>query len=589
LYQLARSVLSAADPVGAYQAYLDVASGYVESSARGVDSAMQDVRDVEFLAFDPIRDSAALRKVDGALAGHVFAVDAVRGVSVTAGRARRGNAVIRGLDATSIADTTEQTAFLYVNGIATPQFGPKGAFATRLVLQRLVSEIPLFRDQRRFDVKLFYNRTYSEQRPTPEQQRSHCVALFASRFGFGYLGANSFAPFLSACMSDPAYRQFSDHDLLECVRQMWAIFANTDGAEADAVSLASRIQELRSAGSHVVLVPHSQGNLMANQAIHRLHSVTHEFDPGRDSACIALVSLASPTSRRWELGEHYIAPIVVRGDFVPTIDNDWPQIDTDLSHELLDHPSLATAFTPTGIILHEVIGSYLMQPQSRAAIRSGLENVYRACSVSGLAVEPTALTLFVGAGATLSAVAFNAFGDTLGGRSVDWTSSTPSVAGVNSIGPMQGRVQGVGSGGASVVASRTTQRAEAAVLVVNPVPAEDPFSFTYVASYEEGFFGDDQHLSGTVGHPGAVPLPAGTLRLSFTRQFGRLSAAVNTSLYTVREFGLDSVTLGGNPGSSYRLVWDADHTRLIGTLDALKWIFQVGFVPSLLPVNFERQ
>jgi len=127
------------------------------------------------------------------------------------------------------------------------------------------------------------------------------------------------------------------------------------------------------------------------------------------------------------------------------------------------------------------------------------------------------------------------------------------------------------------------------VLVVNPSPAEDPFSFTYVASYEEGFFGDDQHLSGTVGHPGAVPLPAGTLRLSFTRQFGRLSAAVNSSLYTVSTFGLDSVTLGGNPGSSYRLVWNEDHTRLTGTLDALKWIFSVGFVPALLPVMFERQ
>lgn len=589
LYQRARAVLTAADPVGAYQAYLDMASGYVGSSARGVDSAMQDVRDVEFLAFDPIRDSAELRKIDRALAGHVFAVDSVQGASVTARRAGRGNAVVRGLDAMSTADSTEQTVFLYVNGIATPQFGPKGAFATRLVLQRLVSEIPLFRDERRFKVKLFYNRTYSEQRPTPEQQRSHCVTLFASRFGFGYLGANSFAPFMSACMSDPAFRQFSDHDLLECVRQMWAILANNDGAEVDAVSLASRIQELRVAGSHVVLVPHSQGNLMANQAIHRLHSVTREFEPGRDSTCIALVSLASPTSRRWELGEHYIAPIVVRGDVVPTIDNDWPQIDTDLSHELLDHPSVETAFTPTGIILHEVIGSYFMQPQSRAAIRVGLENVYHACSVSSLAVKPPSMTLFVGAGANLSAVALNAFGDTLGGRSVEWSSSAPSVAVVTSIGPMQGRVQGIGSGGASAVASRATERAEAAVLVVKPVPAEDPFSFTYVASYEEGFFGDDQHLSGTVSHPGAVPLPAGTLRLSFTRQFGRLSAAVNSSLYTVGQFGLDSVTLGGNPGSSYRLVWNEDHTRLTGTLDALKWIFRVGFVPALLPVNFERQ
>jgi len=588
LYQRARAVLSAAEPVGAYQAYLDMASGYVESSARGVDAATQDVRDVEFLAFDPIRDSAALRKVDAALGGHVFTVDSAGGATVSAARQSRTRSVLRGLDATG-EDSTEKTVFLYVNGIATPQFGPQGAFATRLVLHRIVSEVPLFRDQRRFDVKLFYNRTYSEQRPTSEQQRSHCVALFASRFASGYVGANSLAPFMAACMSDPAYRRFSDHDLLECVRQMWAIIANTDGVEEDAAALAARIQELRTAGSHVILVPHSQGNLMANQAIHRLRSVTHEFEPARDSTCIGLVSLASPTSRRWELGEHYIAPVVVRGDVVPTIDNDWPPIDTDLSHELLDHPSLETAFTPTGIILHEVIGSYLMQPQSRAAIRLGLENVYRACAVSSLAVRPTSLTLVIGDGASLTTIALNAFGDTLGGRSVEWMSTVPSVVTVTATGPMAAHVQGVGSGGASVISSRTTQRAESAVLVVKPAPAEDPFSFTYVASYEEGFFGDDQHLSGTVGHPGAVPLPAGTLRLSFTREFGRLSAAVNNSLYTVSAFGLDSVTLGGNPGTSYRLVWNKDHTRLTGTLDALKWIFRVGFVPALLPVDFERQ
>lgn len=589
LYHRARALLSSADPVEAYQAYLDMASKYVESSARGVDSAVQDVRDVEFLAFDPIRDSVALRKLDGALAGHVFTVDSTSGSSAAAARAGRVRGVVRGLDAANTADSTERTVFLYVNGIATPQFGPQGAFATRFYLKSIVAEVPLFRDQTRFNVRLFYNRTYSEQRPTSEQQRSHCVTLFGARLAFGYLGANSFAPFMAACTSDPTYRRFSDHDLLECIRQMWAIIANTDGAEVDAVSLAARITELRASGSHVILVPHSQGNLMANQAIHRLHSITHQFDPALDSTCIGLVSLASPTSHRWELGEHFIAPIVVRGDVVPTIDNEWPAIDTDLSHQLLDNPSLETAFRPTGIILHEVIGSYFLQPQSRAAIRSGLESVYHACAVSSLAVRPTSLTLLVGGGASVSAIALNSFGDTLGGRSVVWASTAPSVVSVSSTGPMSAVARGIASGGGSIIASRKTRRAESAVLVVRPPPAEDPFSFAYVASYEEGFFGDDQHLSGTVGHPGAVPLPAGTLRLSFTREFGRLSAAVNNSLYTVSTFGLDSLTLGGNPGSSYRLSWNDDHTRLTGTLDALKWIFRVGFVPALLPVTFERQ
>lgn len=589
LYQRARAVLSAADPVAAYQAYLDMASGYVGASSRGVDSAMQDVRDVEFSAFDPIRDSVALRKLDGALAGHVFTIDSLGELSVAAARSARTRGVLRTLDAVGGDDSTERTVFLYVNGIATPQLGPHGAIATQFELRNIVSEIPLFRNRQHFDIRLFYNRTYSDQQPTADQQRAHCVSLFTSRFAFGYVGANAFGSFMAACTADPSYRRFSDHDLLECIRQMWAIVANTDGAEVDAIALASRLQEIRANGEHVILVPHSQGNLMANQAIHRLHSVTGEFDPVRDSTCIGLVSLASPTSRRWELGDHYIAPIVVRGDVVPMIDNEWPPIDTDLSHELLDKPSLETVFRPTGIILHEVIESYFLQPQSRAAIRLGLENVYRACAVSSLALRPTSLTLMVGSGANVSAMALNAFGDTLGGRSVSWSSTAPAIVSATATGPLVARAQGVRSGGASLIASRATRRAETAVLVTNPPPVEDPFTFTYVASYAEGFFGDDQHLSGTVAHPGAVPLPAGTLRLSFSRQFGRLSAAVNSSLYTVSTFGLDSVTLGGNPGSSYRLTWNEDHTRLTGKLDALKWIFGIGFVPSLLPVSFERQ
>ena len=588
LYALARAVLTSADPVGAYQAYLDVASAYVGSSGRVAEESLRDVRDVEFLAFDPIRDSAALRRVDGALAGHLFTTGDTT-PNMTSARLAVPRTSVRALDASEATDSTEQTAFVYVNGIATPQLGPQGAIATQFELRNIVSEISLFHANDDFDVKLFYNRTYSEQRPSPEQQRAHCVSLFAARLAFGYVGANSFGAFMEKCTSDAAFRRFSDHDLLECIRQMWAIVANTDGAEIDAVALASRIQELRVAGTHVILVPHSQGNLMANQAIHRLHSVTHEFDPTRDSTCIGLVSLASPTSHRWELSEHYIAPIVVRGDVVPLIDNEWEPIDTDLSEELLDHPSIATIFKPTGILLHQVLESYFLQPQSRAAIRAGLENVYRACSVSSLVIRPTSVTLSVGGATTLTAGALNAYGDTLGGRSVSWTSTTPTVVSVTPIGPLSATARGVGSGGGSVVAHRSNRRAESAVSVFNPVPQEDPFTFTYIASYQEGFLGDDQHLSGTVAHPGAVPLPAGTLRLSFTRQFGRLSAAVNNSLYTVSTIGTDSVILGGNPGSSYRLGWNEEHTKLSGRFDTLQWIFGVGFVQAALPVTFERQ
>jgi hypothetical protein len=150
-------------------------------------------------------------------------------------------------------------------------------------------------------------------------------------------------------------------------------------------------------------------------------------------------------------------------------------------------------------------------------------------------------------------------------------------------------VRGVAGGGASIVVANRAHRAEAAVLIAKGAPALDPFSFTYIATYAEGFLGDDEHLSGTVGRPGAVPLPAGTLRLSFSRDFGRLVAAVNNTLFTVGTVGLDSVTLGGNAGSTYHLGWNADHTGLSGTLDTLVWVFHIGFVRAVLPVTFARQ
>lgn len=589
LYGKARGLLTAANPVAAYQSYLDAADAYVESPSQSHDAAMHDVEDVEFLAFDPIRDSAALQRLDNALDGQVFAVGDTGVGAARLGAAASSVRRVRTSDANAASDSVERTVFLYINGIATPQLGPEGAIATRFELGRIVSEVPQFAAHREFGVRFYYNRTYREQRPTQEQQRAHCVALFASRFAFGNVGANSFAPFMAACTADPSYRRFSDHDLLECVRQMLAILGNTNAAEADAVGLAARIQILRTSGSHVILVPHSQGNLMANQAIHLLRSVTHEFDPARDSTCIGLVSLASPTSRRWELGEHYIQPIVVRGDLVPTFDNDWPAIDTDLSHQLLDQPSLETVFKPTGIILHSVIGSYFMQPQSRAAIRTALESVYRACAVSSVMVQPTALTLTVGNNAPLAALARNAFGDTLGGHSFGWSSTNEAVVSATPTGASTATAHGVASGGASIVVASRAHRAEAAVLVASAAPPLDPFSFTYIATYSDGFLGDDQHLSGTVSHPGAVPIPAGILRLSFSRNFGRLVAAVNNTLFTVGTVGLDSVTLGGNAGSSYRLGWNADHTALSGTLDTLIWVFHVGFVRVVLPVTFSRQ
>lgn len=600
LYQRARDVLRAADPAAAFQDYLDRVTEFV--GAHDAPSALRQIQDLEYLAFDPIRDSAALRRLDAALAGHELAITGdTNAVSPVDGARRPTGAAGQRTPLRSLAlaarptvpDSLERTMFLFVNGIWTPQFGPSGAAAAYTTLRILVSAVPLFRNPTAFAVHYFYNRTHSEQRPTPDQQRAHCTAAFTTRLLLGYQGLNAFAPFLADCMADPTYRRFSDHDLLECIRQMIAIIGNTAGAEIDAVRLGERIQQHRTNGRHVILVPHSQGNLMTNQAIHRLRGLTGEYDPARDSTCIGVVSLASPTSRRWDdLSPHYLVPIVVRGDAVPAIDNDWPAIDTDLSHKLLDTPSLANLLKPTGIILHDAIDSYMEQPQSRAAIQAGLQSVYGACAARTASVAPTSTSVTMGHGTVLSALALNAFGDTLGGRTFVWSNGDPLVTALAQTDGLHAAVQGVGTGTSVIAVGSHAAHAEATVTVTPSAPTADPFSFTYLAPYAEGFLGDDPHLSGTIAHPGAVPLPAGALSLSFFREYGQLTAAANGIAYAVSTIYPDTVVLFA-PNSvrvnTYRLVWNADRTTLTGTFDTEIWRFHQGSVPVTLPVAFERQ
>lgn len=66
----ARSILTSADPVAAYQQYIEAVAALFD--AVGEEEAVRRLREVHFASYDPIADSAAIRRVDEALGGKVF-------------------------------------------------------------------------------------------------------------------------------------------------------------------------------------------------------------------------------------------------------------------------------------------------------------------------------------------------------------------------------------------------------------------------------------------------------------------------------------------------------------------------------------
>ncbi|MBX6333073.1 MAG: hypothetical protein IRY91_14590 [Gemmatimonadaceae bacterium] len=483
LFSAAQAVLTAADVPAAFQAYLDSAYAYAQRTT-DLAAAQRDIATVDALAFDFLDDEAALRRVDAALAGYSFRIgpDALGdpggtpilnpGDTGVVSFLKRAPVPSASVSPTAIlTDTIEPTVFLYVNGILTEQFD---ASLTMAHLHSLIRKIPGF-ESSNIAYRLFYNRTWGAQAPTPEQHRMDCVQFFGARLAGGTIGANSFPDFMAQCMRDSTLRDLSDADIVEAIRQVISILANSSAQEVDAARLGNDIQRYRRLGRHVILVPHSQGNLMANQAIHFLKQ--HNLYHGRlDSACIGVVSLASPVSARWDVPTHYLAPVVVDGDMVPSIGgNTWPRTSTELSRSV---DLRAKALDAVGVVgklyrlwqgfttLHYVNTSYLRYEAADAVV-AGAEQVYGACAVHDMLPSQASVSTTTGSRFGVFLTFTNAFGDTIARtlRADQWSSSDSSVA--LPTGP--GIFQALEPGTATVTATRGTRTAATRVIVTDPL------------------------------------------------------------------------------------------------------------------------
>jgi hypothetical protein len=240
------------------------------------------------------------------------------------------------------------------------------------------------------------------------------MAWFAAE---GRFGANSMPGYMATCMADDSYRNYSDLDLAECVRQVWSILIGRPVMEEDAKTVAEDIQSYRELGRHVVVMPHSQGNLMTNQALRYIadHPVA-----GVDTTCISVVSMASPVSHGWAVPDTNIAKIVVEFDQIPPLGfNKWPVTSTWLSRDVEARAKKLSLVFGIGVpwfvfqgatTLHYVDTSYLKY-EAREKVFDGIKQAYAACTVAKM--EIPSIKIEAGQYFQPRVVFLSAFGDTL--------------------------------------------------------------------------------------------------------------------------------------------------------------------------------
>ncbi len=444
-----RSLLTAADPVVRYQQILnDVGSLY---DAVGTEEAGRRIRLAGLVAYDLIRDSAAIVRVDRALALHEFVLGGSAyggggGGGVTIANrapAGAGRDVAPGLGCTpqrppEVPGTAEPTRVVYVNGINTaPDEAARTAHALRCQLLadgQLTGSTILFRT--------FYNRTWSEQLTDDVRRNASCIAAGMRWSGLWSVPTQIVA--FAACKASAGVLALRTNDYIEAVRQYAAVLGISNAVEEDADSLARYLARHRHLdGEHMIVMAHSQGNLLTQQALQVLRS-RGRYDPRRDSLCIGVVSVAAPTSSNWQMPTDYLIGLQASGDLLSLVTqrNHFPVITTPYSdstaaliaqlrgliasapdraqQRALAELLIVTQFT-RGERLHSIDQTYLGEQPTRDAITHGIAYLHRQCTTGRIAIVPDHATVRVQSTLPIQVSAWNRNDGAMTlNRGIDW-------------------------------------------------------------------------------------------------------------------------------------------------------------------------
>ena len=463
-----QAVLQAGDPVPAFQALLDfLGRSYAEV---GEDETAERLARAGAAAFDPVRDSSALRRVDEALGGHIFEINSPLAPMPSARGAMRVAPAPR-ISARSMASepvaeiagngTADPTAIYYVNGIGN-SYADAAASEARLgfLLRR---DVWRFRDPVDVVIRMMYNRNDAAQNPRPG--RLACLQAAVSN------GLFSALPQYLACRSIGLLTPVTS--ILADAQEAASLMSGKPapiGAPvmADIRTLFDSISASHRAGRNVVIMPHSEGNLITERALGQ-YAADSSYRPNGRPRCIAVAPMASPTVHYGPLPARYVAPVQLAGDVVlltPRVvggAETFPSIDNALNDRLTREREANTGTSSLrylrqlldGVKIHGM-DSYLAPDGGQYQVESAAEQAYQACAASWFtfmgpadAASPWQYTMLLGTSAQYDVTPFNGAGDTIVGRRVTWRAD----GGMTSITPT-GRVTAIAVGGPGFIAAR---------------------------------------------------------------------------------------------------------------------------------------
>ncbi|HKY97812.1 MAG TPA: fibronectin type III domain-containing protein [Gemmatimonadaceae bacterium] len=282
----------------------------------------------------------------------------------------------------SAATTLTHTKIIYVNGMLTQP--DEAELAWRGALSPLAERNGIG-STRGFLVSGFYDPTFVFD-DTRIEKFFTCLKLKAAQFG---IGISSAILTLSACIPDGGLAigqiVFSASDVVEAAIQVVTLaFKASPFVTPNARTLADLMLASRQRGERIVLVTHSRGNLLAEEAL--LHLSTIGTWTEKDRACTGWVAIAPPIEPAQNLTSIPPSAMIVRGD--PSVDI-LEKIFAVTRHNIVDgRPNelsadfdamawlwrvyYSRAGIGSGITLHSAVQSYFGMPTSEGHIKTAL-------------------------------------------------------------------------------------------------------------------------------------------------------------------------------------------------------------------------
>lgn len=341
-----RALLSTSDIPGDWSAHRAVVDSLY--GAVGAAEARERLSAVYSAAFDPTADSTAMRVLIQALGGQTYSAS------------RAGPPP--GFGGSTSVSRAGSTLLLFVNGLIR---WPTEPARVESELRAIVTSLGL----PNVTTGHFYN-------DTPIRNLDFTVATCLAQAGSRGLVADPARTLVTGAgfLQWPVLfgECLSLFDLNRGRQDMLNNLSSLPPATDPAVTaLAARIQQETAAGASVVLVAHSQGNLLVQQAF----AVLAASGP---LTCVGVVSLAAPTSSGWPVAGEEFGAVVVSGDVVLDLGlNSFPVTDTDVAAAVRDLALLARTFVTIDVaditerlFPHFMVESYLGGDASLTAVRT---------------------------------------------------------------------------------------------------------------------------------------------------------------------------------------------------------------------------